>query len=185
MSYAQALEKAWSDLAGVAADRNIDVKFLSDTYSVDLAKKQVLSNSCNIPAKDHISIISLHYLFRKIKSKELPGLTGEWIDFNQVEGGEIYFPTFKKRTIDHIIKKFGTDPGLLVKSAERFPSKKGDTGDVSVIIYPFAEIPILVTAWKSDDEFGPDANILYDKSIKDILCTEDIVVLTEIVVHQL
>ncbi len=185
MSYSQALEKAWSDLAGVAVDKNLAVKFLSDAYSVDLDKKQVLSDSCNIPAKDYVSIITLHYLFLKMKSKELPNPTGGWIDFNQVEGGEIYFPTFKKRTIDQIVKKFGSNPELLLKSAERFPSKKGETGDVGIIVYPFEEIPIFITIWKGDDEFGPDANILYDKSIRNIFCTEDIVVLTEIVTHQL
>lgn len=185
MSYAQALEKAWSDLAGVSADKNLDVKFLSDTYSLDLDKKQVLSDSCNIPAKDYVSIITLHYLFRKIKSGGLPKPTGSWIDFKQVDGGEAYFPTFKKRTIDQIVRKFGSNPELLSKSAGRFPSKKGDTGDVSVIVYPFEEIPIRVTLWKGDEEFGPDGNILYDKSIRDIFCTEDIVVLTEIVIHQL
>jgi len=32
---------------------------------------------------------------------------------------------------------------------------------------------------RGDEEFGPEANILFDKSITDIFCTEDIVVLSE------
>jgi len=38
---------------------------------------------------------------------------------------------------------------------------------------------------KADEEFGPDANILFDKNISGIFCTEDIVVLTELIVHLL
>ena len=186
MGYAQALEKAWSDLAGLTADNNFSIKFLSDTYYIDLAKRQALSDSCNIPSKEHISIITLHYLIRKLKATTgMPQPVSDWIDFNHLEGGEVYFTAFKNRTIDHIIKKFGSTPELLLKSAERFPSKVGSVGDTSVIIYPFDEVPILITMWKGDDEFGPDANILYDRSISGIFCMEDIVVLTEIVVHQL
>ena len=42
---------------------------------------------------------------------------------------------------------------------------------------------MLITIWKADDEFGPDANILFDKNITKIFCIEDTVVLTEIVAH--
>ena len=65
------------------------------------------------------------------------------------------------------------------------PGEIADKRDVSVIIHPFKEISILITMSKADDEFGPDANILFDKNISKIFCTEDIVVLTEMVVHLL
>ena len=62
---------------------------------------------------------------------------------------------------------------------------KADIGDISYIIQAFSEVPLLIALFKADDEFGPDANILFDKDITGIFCTEDIVVLTEILVHSL
>ena len=185
MSYASALDKAWADLKGLSGEEIFPIKFLSGTYSADAQKKEVLSDSCNVPAKEYISLITLHYTIRKLQLKEMPKPSGEWIDFNTLEGGEGYYPAFKKRTIDRILKKYGGAPEGLVKAAGRFQSQKSDKGDTGVIIYPFTEVPILITMWRSDEEFGPDANILYDRTISDIFCTEDIVVLTEIVVHQL
>ncbi len=185
MSYTAALEKAWSDVLGATKEKRFSIKLLSDTYDIDLEKKTVMSASCNVPAKEYTIIILLHYLAQKLAFKKLPEPAGEWIDFNQLEGGEAYYPAFKKRTIDRIIKKFGQKPGELAKAAVRFPSKPGQFGDVSAIIYPFEEVGILIKMSKADEEFGPDANILYDANISRIFCTEDIVVLTETVVHQL
>jgi hypothetical protein len=185
MSYTAALEKAWSDTAGIAKEKRFSVKLLSDTYDIDLDTKSVMSASCNVPAKDYTVIILLHYLTQKLTFKKLPEPAGQWIDFNQLEGGEPYYPTYRKRTIDRIIKKFGQKPEELINAAGRFVSKPGSFKDVSVIIYPFEEIGILLKMSKADEEFGPDANILYDANISKIFCTEDIVVLTEMIVHQL
>lgn len=65
------------------------------------------------------------------------------------------------------------------------PGETADKGDAGIIIHPFKEISILITMSKADDEFGPDANILFDKNISNIFCTEDVIVLTEMVVHLL
>jgi len=185
MTYAPALEKAWKDISLVTSERLFSAKLLSDTYDIDLEKKTVMSASCNVTAKDYTTIILLHYLAQKLALKMLPAPAGEWIDFNQLEGGEAYYPTFRKRTIDRVINKYGQKPEELVKATQRFQSRPGPVGDVSVIIYPFEEVGILIKMSKADEEFGPDANILFDRNISKIFCTEDIVVLTEIVVHQL
>jgi hypothetical protein len=38
--------------------------------------------------------------------------------------------------------------------------------------------------WRPDEEFGPEANLLFDKSITGIFCTEDIVVLAGIIASE-
>ena len=185
MAYAQALEKAWDDVLNSAGERNFSVKLLSDVYDIDVNKKQILSESCNIPAKEHISIIILHYLIQKLKTGIVPAPGGEWIDFNQLEGGDGYYPAFKKRTIDRILKKYGKRPDGLLKAAGRFPASRVDIGDVGIVISTFENVPILITMSKGDEEFEPAANIVFDKTISQIMCTEDIIVLTEFIVHSL
>lgn len=185
MSYAAALEKAWKDISGLTEEKGFAVKFLSDSYDVSLGAKEVMSASRNTSAKDYIAILILHYLIQKLKAKAIPDPSGEWIDFNRLEGGEGYYPAFKKRTIDHMIRKYGSAPEALLKAAVRFPSKKADVGDVGVIVYPFKEVGILIKMSKADEEFAPEANILFDANISKVFCTEDIIVLTEIIVHQL
>ncbi len=185
MGYEQALEKAWAEISGLAPEKQLSLKFLNDNYSINTEARSVLSESCNVPAKTYLSILLLHYLIRKFRPKGPVKPTGEWIDFNQLEGGEEYYPTFKKRTISHLLRKYGKAPEAILKVSERLPVKTADKGDVGIVVYPFVDVPILITMWKADDEFGPDANILFDRTIADVFCTEDIVVLTETIVHSL
>lgn len=185
MEYEAALGKAWRDIADLTADKRISVKFLADEYNIDLANKKMLSLSCNAPAKDYLAIILLHYIIRKLQLKTLPKPTGKWVDFRELEGGEAYYPTFKKRTIGVILKKYGAAPDAIFEAAGRFNWSKVQAGDIGVVIEPLENIVILITLSRADEEFGPDANIVFDENIRKIFCTEDIVVLTEILVHAL
>jgi len=183
MGYAAALSKAWSGLDDIGKGRNITVRFLCDEYTVDLQNRRVLSLSCNAPAKDYISILILHYLKQKLIG--LPAISGEWITFQQLDGGQGYFSTFKKRVIDPIMKKYGWNPKAILDLPERFKAKRIQLADFSIVLEVFDNIPVLITLWQGDEEFGPQANILFDKSIKDILCTEDIVILAEFVARNI
>ena len=70
MSYQQALEKAWNAVSDLPHNGGaIAIKLLSDTYTIDIKNKTILSDSCNIPAKEHVSIIILpDYSFSAISS---------------------------------------------------------------------------------------------------------------------
>ena len=92
-----------------------------------------------------------------------------------------YYPAFRKRVIEPILRKYGACPQALLEKASRFNAKSVEYGDVGIVIETFKEIPILITFWRSDEEFGPEANVLFDKSILEIFCTEDIIVLAEFV----
>ena len=57
--------------------------------------------------------------------------------------------------------------------------------EFSIVLDVFDSVPILITLWRGDEEFSPEVNIIFDKSIKDIFCTEDIVILAEFVAHNI
>lgn len=183
MGYEVALKKSWEDLANQKGPNNLSVKFLADEYSVDTAAEKIFSLSCNAPAKDFLSILILHYLVRKLKG--LPALGGQWLTFRELAGVEGYYDAYRKRSLEPIIRKYGQNPDALKNVLDRLPGELSEGGDVSVIIEAFANVPVLIKLWKQDTEFGPDANMYFDASIKNIFCIEDIVMLAQIVTSQL
>ncbi|MFH1190398.1 MAG: DUF3786 domain-containing protein [Candidatus Omnitrophota bacterium] len=185
MGYAQALDKAWEGVRALMGDKRSSVRFISDTYDIDPASKRAVSASNNSAAKDHVAIILLHYLYRKLTIGRLPELTGEWVGFDSLEGGEGYLPAFRKRTISRIVQRYGSRPEELYDAGSGMSAERGAFKDVSIIVHPFDEVAILIKISKADPEFPPDAGVLFDKNISAIFCTEDIVVLTEMIVHQL
>ncbi len=183
MGYEIALKNAWNKLTQISAERKFSVKLLADEYSVDLDNHSVLSLSCNVPAKDYAAILILHYLVAKAKG--LPRIKDEWLTFRELAGVEGYEQAFRQRVVERIIKKYGKHPEGLLSVLERLPGKKIMQADVAVVLDVFAGVPALIEMWKADDEFGAEANLLFDASIKEIYCIEDSVVLAEFIVSQL
>lgn len=179
MGYEVALAKAWLELENLNREAKGSVRFLADEYEVDLENKRVLSFGCNVPAKDHIGILVLHYLIQKLKG--ISPVTGEWISFHQLPGGQGYYPAFKKRVIAPIVRKYGANPEALFELTERFRAKRVQLADISVVVNALDSVPVLITFSRADEEFGAEANVLFDKNIEDIFCTEDIVVLAEFI----
>ncbi|MDD2688882.1 MAG: DUF3786 domain-containing protein [Candidatus Omnitrophica bacterium] len=179
MGYAIAINKAWDNLIQLTTEKNFSVKFLADEYTIDSQKKSVFSLSCNVPAKDFTAILILHYLAQRIKG--LPQLTGEWQVFRELAGIEGYYPTFRERAIEPIIRKYGSKPEEILSALKRLPGKKADLADISIIVEAFEGIPVLIKLMRADEEFGPEANILFDRSVAQIFCIEDIIVLAGIV----
>lgn len=178
MSYKVALDKAWKRLEEDEA-KKFTVKFLADEYELDLASQKVLSLSCNVPPHEHITVLILHYLIQKLKG--LPQVTGEWISFKELPGGQAYFDAFKKRALDPLICKYGKNPQGLSLCLERLPGKKIQYGDIGIALEAFENVPVLITLWGQDEEFSAEANILFDRSITEIFCTEDVAVLSDII----
>lgn len=183
MGYDVAVAKAWLELEEISEKKKYTIRLLSDEYTVDVEDKRILSLSCNVSAKDSVSILVLHYLARSLKG--LPVVTNEWVSFQQFEGGQGYYPAFQARTLKPILRKYESKPEALLELTSRFKAKRVQLADIALVFDVFDGVPFVIEMWRGDDEFGPEANMLFDKSITDIFCTEDIVVLSEFVVHQI
>lgn len=183
MSYEVALNKAWLDIANLNVDKNLSVKFLGDEYSIDVENKIIMSLSCNVKTKDYRAILILHYLKKKISG--LPSLSGNWKNFREIASIEGYHETFRGRVLMPLIRKYGKNPEGVLLSAKRLSGKIVNKADAALEIEVFEGVPVLVEIWRQDEEFEAEANLLFDASISDIFCVEDIVVLAETVASAL
>jgi hypothetical protein len=156
MGYETALRKAWEGLEAAGIGPRETVRFFGEELRVEPGKRAVLDSEGR-PVKDFTAILVLHYLRRKLAG--LPPLTGKWISFKELDGGEQYYPAFRARAIEPLLKK------------------QGAGRDLKVTLEPFEGVPLQVVMWAGDEEFPPEATILFDASIRDILCTEDTAVL--------
>lgn len=179
MSYETALKKSWDDLSLLSSGGSLSVRFLNDEYNIDIVKRAILSLSCNVPAKNFMAVLILHYLVKKLQG--LPILRSEWVSFKELSGIEGYSSAFRKRAIEPIIHKYGKNPHGLLSILDRFHGIAADGADAAVIIDCFEGVPLKILLWGQDDEFDAEAGILFDRSIGEIFSVEDIVVLAGIV----
>jgi hypothetical protein len=51
-------------------------------------------------------------------------------------------------------------------------------------IFALPRVPIVLSLWRGDEEFPPEANLYFDQSISSYLSTEDIAYLSSAVVYK-
>jgi hypothetical protein len=128
------------------------------------------------------AVMILHYL------QEAKGIgpTGEFLAYRQIPGGEFYTAAFRKRAELPLIGVFGYKPGLLTKAAEALAGRPlQGFGDESSIFRVLPNLEIVALIHAGDDEFPPDGQVLFDRSISQALSIEDIAWIGSAVVYRL
>jgi hypothetical protein len=130
-------------------------------------------------------ILYLHYLYGAWSSSG-PRAMGDWISFQEIPDGRFYMDAFQRRAKNPMVMTFGEKPELLLKVAtEMYRAVPFNQGDVSVVVRALPLVPIALILWKGDEEFPPEGNILFDRSIIGLLSAEDIAWLSGMVVYPL
>jgi hypothetical protein len=162
-------------------DNTVLIQYLNRPYRVALSTGEVSlkDGDEDVSIKDQILI--LHYLSQAMGAP----FTNKLIAYTQLQGGKFYCPAFQKRTLEPVLKCFGNQPDKLLDVAETLGGKKATHGDVSVYFDAFPSVRIVIVLWRGDDEVPSGGNILFDQNIKDYLSTEDVVVLTEVLIWKL
>jgi len=171
-------EKSGVALEAVKSGYVITLTFLNTLYQIRFPDIEVIYHASDREVSIWSKILILHYL---LNSQGSP-LTGEWIDFRQVPGGSNYYPAFVNRSQKPMRDFFGNQLDLLDKAARNLGGEKADYGDRSVIIPAFPRVPLALVFWVGDEEFAPEANILFDSTVSSYLSTEDIAVLSQQIV---
>lgn len=126
-------------------------------------------------------ILILHYLLHASGEP----LTGRSIDFRQVPEGGFYWSAFVSRAKKPLLETFGHDLALYVKVAASLGGEPQPLGDAAARFLAFPRVPITHVLWGGDEEFPPEANILFDETIPRYLPTEDIAALAGASVYRL
>ena len=128
------------------------------------------------------AVMLLHYL----QGAKGVGPTGEIVAYRQIPGGEFYTAAFRKRAEIPLVKTFGFKPGLLLKAAPKLGGvPKDGLGDEGAIFRVLPNIDILTVIHLGDDEFEPDGQVLFDKSVSHALSIEDVAWLGSALVYRL
>ena len=158
------------------------IPFLDRVYRVDCPRFSFVDESGadrEVPLQEQVLI--LHYM----KSSAAVDPSERWVAYREITGASFYFSAFTKRAIDPLKNVFGRDVEALVASAGRLNGKAVEPGDAAFEFLPFPRVPLRLTVWAGDDEFPPEANIIFDETIALFLSPEDIAWLAGMLVYRL
>lgn len=164
---------------------SFQIPFLSDRVIVGWPEFGFRSTNTTEEPPVQQQILLLHYLQGAWASRGAR-VTGEWIAFQDLPDGRFYLDAFQRRAKNPLVQGFGEKPERLLEIATTaYGAKRAEQGDFSVIVTPLPLIPVALVLWGGDEEFPPDGNILFDRSITRLLSAEDVAWLSGMVVYPL
>jgi hypothetical protein len=131
-------------------------------------------------------ILVLHYLLgalgaegaaRAVTTAEPPRERGRLASFKNLPGAAFYGVPFDKRGPRRIARRFGYDLPAFERACRSLGWRRGDLGDASFEAEVFPLLTAVVVLHRGDEEFPPEAGILFTENVARLLPLEDVAVL--------
>ena len=122
------------------------------------------------------------FLLRYLLEGKDVAWSGAWKTFREMPWGELYIKPYTGRVLTRAAFTFGTRIAAFRAACEKLaaePVKHGDAG------FQFELVPgffMQILAWEGDEEFPPNAQILYSDNFADGFAAEDRVVAGDVLI---
>lgn len=172
---------AEESLSALSGDGLLRLRLMDRECAVGVASRDMRFSDDGSPVKAHVQVLVLHYLLGAGRAEP----TGEMVTFREFPGGALYFPAYKKRTLDLLVSRFGADPPALRRAGERMGAAPVCRGTVGLRTRFLPKLDVEVVLWAGDEEVPSSANILFDSCAGRMLSTEDVTVVAGVLCSRL
>ncbi len=120
----------------------------------------------------------LRYL---LEAKEVPW-QGTWKTFREMPWGEMYHKPYTGRVLTRAAFTFGTRVAAFRSACEKMHAQPVSHGDAGFQFDLIGDYKMQILVWEGDDEFPPNAQVLYSDNFADGFAAEDRVVAGDILI---
>lgn len=124
-------------------------------------------------------------LLRIVLETSVTPSKGGFIAFSQIPFGSTYMPAFNRRCIFRLAKLFATAEQLEKACQALGGTPCADKADIAYSFEFMPNITLKVLFWEADDEFPAQAQLLFSDNIAQAFSSEDVVVISEILIRAL
>ena len=116
-----------------------------------------------------------------LEGKRLPA-KGQYKTFREMPWGELYVQPFTGRCLTRSAFTFGTRVAKFAAAMEKLGAKKLPHGDAGYELELLPGYAMQLIVWEGDDEFPPNAQLLYTDNFAESFSAEDRVVAGDILI---
>lgn len=107
---------------------------------------------------------------------------GQWKTFREMPWGEMYIKPYTGRVLTRAAFTLGTRLDAFRAAAEKMGAVAVPNGDAGYLFELVGGYQMQILAWAGDDEFPPNAQVLYSDNFADGFAAEDRVVAGDILI---
>ncbi len=152
------------------------VNLLGKTYAIAHPQYGIRACSQADGQCPPLQLIIQTFLLRYLMESKQVSWGGSWKTFREMPWGELYIKPYTGRILTRAAFTFGTRVAAFRAACEKMgamPLPHGDAGYQFELIDGFA---MQIMVWEGDDEFPPNAQIIYSDNFAEGFCAEDRVV---------
>ena len=122
------------------------------------------------------------FLLRYLLESKRVSWGGEWKTFREMPWGEMYITPYTGRVLTRAAFTFGFRLGGFKAACERMGAEAVKHGDAGYRFNLIGDYEMQILMWEGDDEFPPNAQVLYSDNFADGFAAEDRVVAGDILI---
>ena len=122
------------------------------------------------------------FLLRYLLESKDTGWDGAWKTFREMPWGEMYIKPYTGRVLTRAAFTFGTRVAAFSAAAEKMGAAKVGHADAGYLFELVNGYRMQILVWEGDEEFPPNAQVLYSSNFADGFAAEDRVVAGDILI---
>lgn len=122
------------------------------------------------------------FLMRYLLESRDVAWAGTWKTFREMPWGEMYNKPYTGRVLTRAAYSFGTRIAAFAAACEKMGAKKLPHGDAGYEFTLIGGYKMQILAWEGDDEFPPNAQVIYSDNFAQGFAAEDRVVAGDILI---
>jgi len=147
----------------------LTIKVLGKNFSVD-ARGNL---SSDIHIHTWVAVPVLNYI---LHGRGVP-VSGNWVPFRELKSGKTWYRLFGQRCEKPLKKVADTYTDLFEDMIHIFNGRQVENhyaSDISLVLHPLPNVPILICYWKPEDGLESSLNIFFDSTAEDNLNIESL-----------
>lgn len=129
--------------------------------TVDPAGRNVMAGGPVAFRMDYMALFIVHCLLGSVAD----AVTGEWVSEKDLPGGAAFFRGPHTLPAGMVADRYGNDPDRFAGRCRELGGRPLDMADAAFAFDITPKIPVAALYWKGDEEFAPEARLLFDRSI--------------------
>ena len=122
------------------------------------------------------------FLLRYLLESKSAAWAGEWKTFREMPWGEMYLQPYTGRVLTRAAFTFGTRLAAFKAAAEKMGAAAVKHGDAGYQFDLIGGYKMQILVWEGDEEFPPNAQVLYSDNFAEGFAAEDRVVAGDILI---
>ncbi len=122
------------------------------------------------------------FLLRYLLESKAVVWQGNWKTFREMPWGEMYIQPYTGRILTRAAFTFGTRLATFKTACEKMDAAQVQHGDAGYELQLIGDYRMRILVWEGDDEFPPNAQVLYSDNFAEGFAAEDRVVAGDLLI---